>query len=418
LGGELDVDAMQRALNQIVTRHEILRTRFVKLHGEVRQVVAPKLKIPLRQVDLSHQNPLAAEQEALCLTAEESARPFDLSHGPLLRALLIRVCDDDHILLFCLHHIVTDGWSTGILTYEFNSLYDALASGRPVALDPLPIQYADFAVWQRTVSANQLEQKLDYWRKKCAAPLCLAGIETRKRTPLAASPGATRSVRFAPGLTRELSRLASDSNATLFMVALAAFKVVLHGYSGQTDIIVGTDSSGRDNPQLDGLVGFFINQLVLRTDLRGDPTFSGILARVRQTTLEAYAHQDVPFDKIVSAVNPPREAGRPPLLRYKFLLQAIPEKERRALGLRVGKIELASSRSRFDITIALSEEDGTLGGVVEYRTDLFAASEIARLIRRFESVLLLIARDPAARLSSIVRAMTRAVSMATSSAFI
>ena len=406
LRGPLEPGLCASALNAIVARHEILRTRLVEVNGEPRQRIAPGAQVPFPQVDLSGLLPDTAEREVHAIAESEATRTFDLMHGPLLRVMLVRLAPEDHVLLFTLHHIVNDGWSTGVLLHEFSALYPSLAAGAATPLDPLPVQYADYAVWQRrSLEGGALERQLDYWRQKLAGPLPRLEFHWTRPPGVGrqASAGIAR-LSFTPELTAELRRLSRGHDATLFMTLLAAFKALLHRYTGDTDVLVGTDVAGRSVAELKPLIGFFVNQLVLRTDLGGDPSFAELLARVREVTLAAYAQQDVPFDRVVSAVNPERSTDRAPLIRYKLLLTAIPEAERSPIGLQASRLEQVATRSRFDLTLAFAEEERALRGVMEYRADLFAEADMERFGARYEALLRAVVADPGRRLSELAAA--------------
>ncbi|HEX7240350.1 MAG TPA: amino acid adenylation domain-containing protein, partial [Longimicrobiaceae bacterium] len=311
LGGGLHPGALEHALSEVVRRHEALRTRFPVVDGEPVQHVDPPRPVPIPRVDLRGAAPERREGELARLAAEEARRPFDLAAGPLLRATLVRLDDAQHALLFTLHHVVSDGWSMGVLVRETFEAYAARVEGRAPALPGLPVQYADFAVWQREwLTGETLERQLAYWRERLTgAPPVLDLPTDRARPAQRAGRGAWCALRVEPALTEGVRALSRREGATTFMTLLAAFSTLLARYSGQTDVVVGTPIAGRGRGETEGLIGFFLNTLALRVDLGGDPAFRDLLGRVRETTLGAYAHQDVPFERIIEEVQPARSLG-------------------------------------------------------------------------------------------------------------
>jgi len=402
LEGPLDVPALQRTLDEIVRRHESLRTTFPLSGERPVQAVAPSLKVPVRSLDVSHLPD--REREALRLAAEEARRPFDLSRGPLVRACLVRLADREHLLLLAMHHIISDGWSMGVLAGEVGALYRAFAAGEASPLEELPVQYADFSVWQREwLEGPALAAQLDYWRRQLSG-LPLLQLPTGK-APTAA-PSYRGSVHFfevGEELTRSLRALSLGEGATLFMTLLAAFKALLHRHSGQTDIVVGTDTANRFPLETERLIGFFVNQLVLRTDLSGTPTFRELLGRVQAVTLAAYEQQDVPFDRLVEALRPDRAASRTPLFQAKLVLQNSPLDPLRLPGLRLSAVSLAggTETAKFDLLLTFVETGGGLNVALEYSTDLFDAEGVGRLARQFVGVLRQVAERPDARLGEL-----------------
>jgi hypothetical protein len=324
--GLLNVAALEQSLNEIVQRHETLRTTFSAVQGEPMQVINPTLALTLAVTDLQQLPEAKREAEVRRLAGQEARRPFDLSQGPLLRATLLRLGEKDHVLLLTMHHIVSDGWSMGVLFREVSVLYEAFATGEPSPLSELPIQYADFAVWQRQwLQGEVLEKQLDYWRKQLeAAPPLLELLTDRPRPTIQAYRGARQALILPPSLTEALKALSLREEVTLFMMLLAGFKTLLYRYTGQGDIIVGSPIANRNRVEIEGLIGFFVNTLVLRTDLSENPTFRQLLRRVREVCLEAYAHQDLPFEKLVEELQPERNLGYSPLFQVMFILQNAP----------------------------------------------------------------------------------------------
>ena len=321
--GDFDKAAFAFAVNEIVRRHEALRTTFVVRDGVAAQAIAPALEIAIPVVDLGALDCELQEAEALCLASEEARRPFDLALGPLLRATTLDLGvrpstgEREHIVMFTLHHIVSDGWSSGVLIREFVALYEAFVAGRPSPLPDLTIQYADYAVWQREwLQGEVLERQLAYWRDRLAgAPPTLDLPTDRPRPATQDHAGATHHFTVGKDIAERLASLGRREGATLFMTLLAAFQLLLSRYSGQRDISVGTPVANRRRLELEGLIGFFVNTLVMRTDLSGDPSFRALLARARETVLGAQAHQDLPFERLVEELQPTRDVSRDPLFQ-------------------------------------------------------------------------------------------------------
>ncbi|HEV7376650.1 MAG TPA: condensation domain-containing protein, partial [Pyrinomonadaceae bacterium] len=302
----LDVPALERSLNEVVRRHEVLRTTFTIVNGQPVQMIAPSLKLPLQVIDLSNLSPLEKETEASRLSSEEARSPFDLSSGPLVRATLLRLGAEESVLLLTMHHITSDGWSLDVLSRELRALYAAFHEGRSSPLTELPIQYADFAVWQREwLQGEALESQLSYWKKQLTgAPSALELPTDRPRPFVPTYRGASQSHGLSEDVAVSLKALSQREGVTLFMTLLAAFNLLLHRYTHQSDIVLGSPIAGRNRAETEGLIGFFVNTLVMRTDLSGDPGFRELLGRVKEVALGAYAHQDLPFEKLVEAISP------------------------------------------------------------------------------------------------------------------
>src|SRR5262245_14779273 len=325
LSGPLDVSSLQKALAHIVTRHESLRTTFVAVDGNPVQIIngGQAVDMPVEDLRDCPASTRAAEMERLLRRAVVS--PFDLSKDLMLRTLLLRLTDDDHILLLVTHHIASDAWSSDILWKELATLYQAFTAGQTSPLRPLPIQYADYAVWQRHwLHGEALETQLAYWKQQLTSGPTLQLPPDRPRPPVHSSRGALQSVALAQELSEGLKALRRKEGVTLFMALLAAFQTLLHRYTGQDDIAVGSPIAGRTRIELEGLIGFFVNTLVLRTDFSGNPTFRELLSRVREVALGAYAHQDVPFEKLVEELQPERTLSRSPLFQVMFAFQNAP----------------------------------------------------------------------------------------------
>jgi len=389
LSGELDGEALRGALNELVRRHEVLRTRFGEQDGQPVQVIAPELTVALAIEDLQECAPAAREAEAQRRARAEAEAPFDLARGPLIRARLFRLAPSEHWLLIVLHHIVTDGWSSGVLTRELTALYGALHRREASPLPPLPVQYADYALWQREwLQGPVLEQQVAYWRQALAGLPTLDLPSDRPRPVVASFRGGQIQFTVPGPLTRSLKDLSRSEGATLFMSLLAAFQVLLHRYSGQDDIAVGVPTAGRTRPQLEGLIGFFVNTLVLRGDLAGNPGFTQFLQRTRDRALDAYSHQDLPFEKLVEELAPKRDLSRNPLFQASLAFQNTPRGHWQLPGLDVRRIEgIHTGAAKFDLAMSLTEREGELAGSVEYASDLFDAGTIERLAGHFVTLL-------------------------------
>ena len=401
--GALDLAALRAALDAIVARHETLRTRIAVRDGLPARTVAEPGAVELVMRDLAECG--EAEREGSLRREIEAAarRPFDLAADPMLRATLFRLAPDEHVLLLVLHHIAADGWSLQILNRELAALYTAHASGRLPTLPPLAIQYADYAGWQRQqLDGERLAAQVAYWTRQLrGAPPALALLTDRPRPPWLASPGARRTGSIAPALTGALRALGQREGVTLFMVLLAAFQTLLHRHSGQDDIVVGSPTAGRMLVETEGLIGFFVNTLALRTDLRGDPTFRALLARVRETALAAFAHQDLPFEKLVEELRPERTLSRTPIFQVMFALQNAPRTPLALPGLTVVPLPVEPAVAKFDLVLDVTEEGGGLTTVIEYNADLFDAATIDGMGRQFGTLLEGIVADPGRPLSGL-----------------
>jgi amino acid adenylation domain-containing protein len=403
LTGLLNVAALEQSLNEIVHRHEALRTTFVMVDGQPAQVIAPVLRITLPVVDLQHVPETEREAEVQQLATKEARRPFDLAQGPLLRAILLRLTETEHVFLLTMHHIVTDGWSMGVFFRELAVLYEAFAAGRPSPLSRLLVQYADFAVWQRQwLQGEVLETQLAYWQQQLAcAPPVLELPTDHPRSPIQTFRGASQSFILSATLTEALKALSQRNGVTLFMTLLAAFKVLLYRYTGQTDILVGTPVANRNRSEIEGLMGFFVNTLVLRTDLSGNPTFQELLQRVSETALGAYAHQDIPFERLVEALRPERNLSRQPLFQVMFILQNAPMEPLELPGLNSSLLEVDTGTARFDLTLSMGENEQGLIGSLVYNTDLFDVATISRMAGHFQTLLAGIVTNLQQRLSEL-----------------
>jgi amino acid adenylation domain-containing protein len=387
--GELSPPLLEATLGEVVRRHEALRTTFQLRGGKPAQVIAPPWRWILPQVDLSGLPERLGLAEALRLAQEEAVRPFDLERGPLLRASLLRLEPAEHVLLLAMHHIVSDGWSMGVLVREITAIYRAAAAGRPSPLPELPLQYADFAVWQRRwLAGDELERQLGYWRGHLAgAPASLNLPFDRLRPATPAHHGGRVSALLDPDLSRELGRFALGREATLFMVLLSGFQALLSRLTGQQDVLVGSPIANRNRAEIEPLIGFFVNTLVLRGDLAGDPPFRELLTRTRGTTLEAYAHQDLPFEQLVEALRPQRTLAMNPLFQVLFALQNQPAEAVELPGLSLSSVEFKKDMSRFDLELGVWEMGGSILLDLVYSAELFDRPTLERAVISFETLL-------------------------------
>ncbi|MGZ3459297.1 MAG: non-ribosomal peptide synthetase, partial [Archangium sp.] len=401
--GHLDVEALERSFGELVRRHESVRMTFRAQEGRPLQVPLPVSELSLAVVELQHLPADAREAEARRLSREEAGRPFDLARGPLLRASLLKLGEREHVLLLTMHHIISDGWSMGVLIREMAALYEAFSSGQPAPLPEPALQYADYAAWQRRwLQGEALETQLSYWKQQLdGAPQLLELPTDRPRPAMPTFRGAHLSVRLPLALTEALEELSRREGATLFMTLMSAFQVLLSRYTGQQDVLVGTDIANRTRADTEGLIGFFINQLVMRGRLDEAPTFRELLARTRQTALAAYAHQDLPFEELVRVLNPDRSGGHAPLFQTKLILQNAPTAAIELPGLTLTPLEVESGSARMDLLVALMETEDGLACTWEYSTDLFEASTIERMAGHFQRLLEGIAAHPEQRLADV-----------------
>ncbi|MFJ9106246.1 SDR family NAD(P)-dependent oxidoreductase [Streptomyces sp. NPDC102405] len=408
LTGDLDTAALEAALNHVVQRHEALRTTFTVVDEEPVQVIAPAtpMRIPVLDVPAEEQPPAenpAERPEVQQAILRHIRQPFDLGTGPLLRVTLLRLAPSDHVLVICMHHIISDGWSLGIFARELNEAYRACTAGRPPAWDPLPAQYADFAEWQRdTLQGDALGKELAYWREQLAGELPHLSLPTDHPRPAVQSfRGARHGFTLPPELTKAVKEVGRRYGTTPFMTLLTAFSALLHRYTQQTDLIVGSPIAGRGLTQVEPLIGLFVNTLALRTDLSGDPTFATLLERVRDTCVGAYAHQDLPFEKLVEDLQPERDPGRNPLFQVMFALQNPPKEELDLPGVEVAALEYERWSARFDLEAHFWEYPDHFSGALVYNTDLFEPESIERLAGHLERLLRDAVADPACRLSEL-----------------
>ena len=401
--GRLDQLALEQAFGEILRRHEALRTTFATQASRAFQVVGAAQPVPLRLVDVRQSSPADQLTQIRRWAAEEAARPFDLATGPLLRLTLLALDEQEHVLLLTAHHAVFDGWSIGVLVEELSALYQTFASGHPSRLQELSVQYADYAVWQRDwLQDGVFETQLAHWKDRLRdAPPLLELPSDRPRPPVQRFQGASQSILLSDRLTKELNAFSRTEGATLFMTLLAAFQVLLHRYTGQQDILVGTPIAGRDRVEIEGLIGLFINTLVLRADMQGDPSFSELLAQTRKVALDAYAHQALPFEKLVDELEVERDLSRTPLIQVMFSLQNAPRQDVNLPELTFHPLELEQTTAQLDLTFDFEETEQGLRGSLTYNTDLFESGSIQRMLGNFETLLAGIITNPEQRLSEL-----------------
>lgn len=401
--GVLDVPALEKTFAELLRRHEVLRSRFEERSGSLVSTILPAEPFRLEAEPVSGATLEDREGEAGRIAQAESELPFDLSTGPLMRARLLRLSSEHHVLLFTNHHIVSDAWSAGVLFHELSALYSAFSKGESSPLTDLALQYGDFAEWQRSrMQGGALEEQLAYWREHLKeAPAFLELPVDYPRPALQTFAGEVETFSFSPALSAALRDLSRREDATLFMTLLAAFQALLFRYTDQTDIIVGTPIASRNRPELEGLIGFFVNSLALRTDLSGSPTFRELLARVREVALGAYAHQDLPFEKLVEDLHPGRDLGRNAIFQVMIALKNTPSGEIRWPGLEVDWVEIGRKTSKFDLSLFLDDSPEGLTGAIEYATDLFERDTIRRTIGHLREFLVGVTANPNARVDTV-----------------
>ena len=389
LEGELDLDLLQRALDALVDRHEVLRTTYSVIDGLPMQVIVPSAPVELNVVDLRSLPADDRDAEAQRILKNESRFAFDLESGPVLRPTVIRLADDEHILMLVLHHVATDGWSRSVLYHDLTVLYETLRDGRAPSLPPLAIQYADYAVWQRKwLEGGIVDSQLEYWKRKLrGAPSRLDLPTDFQRPPVRSYIGDQISVILDMESREGLRAVARRSDATLFVALLAAFATLLQRYSGQDDVVVGTPFAGRNRTELESMVGYFINPLALRIDLSGDPTFDELVVRARETTLEAFAHADVPYETVVRATNPQRDLSQTPVFQAMMVLHNPAWQTQRPKfqpeGIRSAEITHEKGWAKFDVLLGMSERTTGLNTTWEYSTELFKPATVRRMMDHF-----------------------------------
>lgn len=401
--GKLDLIALEKALNEIVRRHEILRTNFVAVEGRPLQAIGTHCALPLTVVDLSSLSRDEQQRECDRCLQDEARRSFDLSRDLLLRVLLIRRGATEHMLMLTMHHIISDGWSLGIFFRELAAIYRGFVAGEPAELPELPVQFADYALWEREqLREATVDKLLGYWKKQLSGTLPVLDLPIdRPRTATATFRGASQVVQLSRPLTQALKTLSQHEGVTLFMTLLAAFQVLLHRCTGQHDILVGSALAGRRKLELENLIGFFVNTLVFRGDLSGDPTFKELLGRTRETTLAAFAHQDLPFERLVQELGPDRAVRQNPLFQVMFVLQNAVMSPVALPDLNLEPLDVDNGTAKFDLTLQMLESPQGLRAALEYNVDLFESATIARLLKCFETLLENLTAHPEERISRL-----------------
>ena len=394
--GDLNVSALKQAIAKIIDRHEVLRTHFLSVDGKPIQVIDPEATLQIVEMNWQHLPQIDQELQVENYIQQEVHTPFDLSQGPLVRVTLLQLAPQESILLITMHHIISDGWSIAVFVQELFALYQAYSQGKPNPLPELSIQYADYALWQRQwLTGKRQDKQLQYWQQQLAGAPCLLTLPNdHPRPPVQTHRGHTQRFELDKQLTQQLEKLSDDNGSTLFMTLLAAFAVLLFRYSGQDDILIGSPIANRNRPEIESLIGFFVNTLVLRTRLQGNPSFAQLLRQVREVTLEAYQHQDVPFEQVVEALQPERTLSYSPLFQVMFVLQNIPMCPLELPGVSLTPLRLETQTAKFDLLLSMEQTETGLVGSWEYSTDLFEAETIAQMAGHFQTLLVAIASNP------------------------
>jgi amino acid adenylation domain-containing protein/thioester reductase-like protein len=401
--GLLDVEVLEQAIAEIIKRHEVLRTTFPTVDGSPIQAIAPTLDLTLMVIDLQSLPEVDQLSEVQRLATEEAHLPFDLAKGPLLRGILLKLSESEYVLVFTVHHIVFDGWSMGILIKELTILYKAFSTRNPSPLPELTIQYADFAHWQRQwLCGKVLEDQLAYWKQQLSGDISVLQLPIDKARSLVQTfQEASQSIVLSKTLTKAIKTISEQSGATLFMTLLAAFQTLLYRYTGQEAISVGSPIANRNRSEIEGLIGFFANTLVLRVHLSGDFSFLELLKLVQEVALGAYANQDLPFEQIIAELNPDRKLSRTPLFQVMFVFQNTPLETLVLPGLVLSPLEVNNKTAKFDLTLSMEEREEGLIGAFKYNTDLFDVSTISRMVGHFQTLLEGIVANPQQKISEL-----------------
>jgi pristinamycin I synthase 3 and 4 len=401
--GEFRSPTLEQTLNEIIRRHETLRTSFGTQDGEAVQIIAPRAILELPVIDLSRVPARERDFQAEQLATQAASAPFDLAAGPLIRTLLMRVGPREHMLIITMHHIISDGWSIGVLVKELSSIYNGFSQAAPSALPELPIQYADFAIWQRErLRGAVLDEQLSFWKNQLeGAPEVINLATDRPRPPRPSFRGAKVPLELPADLGQGLKRMCQDSGATLFMGILAAFQLLLFRYTGNPDVVVGSPIANRNYRELEPLIGFFVNSLALRGDLSEVPAFTTHLVKVKESTLEAYAHQELPFERIVEELRPSRDIGHNPLFQVSIALQSAPVGELNLGGARVALQTLKNLTTRFDLEFQFWDHADLIRGFIIYSTDLFDETTVQRIVAHFQNVIGGAVLDPSIKVTGI-----------------
>ncbi|MGH1392474.1 MAG: amino acid adenylation domain-containing protein [Trichormus sp.] len=403
LTGILDVELLERSLNTIIQRHEVLRTNFKTVDGNPVLQIQPSVTLPLNLIDLQTFNPIEQDEEVRHLALKEAQTPFDLARDVLLRVKILQLAKDENVVLFTMHHIVSDGWSMEILVKELATLYTAFSSNKASPLPELAIQYVDFAIWQRQwLQGEVLETQLDYWRQQLGGILPVLQLPTDyPRGRVQTFRGAIESFSLSLQLSQGIINLAKNAGVTPFITLLTAYKILLHRYTGQTDILVGTPVANRHRREIEGLIGFFVNTLVLRTNLADNPSFQELLQQLRTTNWQAYDHQDIPFEKLVEVLQPERDLSFNPLFQVKFRLENAPTKKLELPGLTITPVNRTEASAKLDLSLDMYETSEGFVGAFEYNRDLFAPETINRMVGHFQTLLTAIVENPQNRISEL-----------------
>jgi len=401
--GKIDVQLLETAINKTVERHEVLRTVFKTSDGKPRQVIHPQLSIPLERHDLKNLSPRERQKQVEKIARQEAIRPFDLSNGPLLRTLLLNLSPGKNVFLLTMHHIICDGWSMDLFVNEVIGVYTALSRNEPIPFKPLPIQYADFAHWQRRIFENDaIKDQIEYWKTKLADVPAMLDLPTDRPRPAVQSyHGRKKFFELPDDLSVRVVKFAREKHTTPFVALLAVFYVLLHRYSGQDVICIGTPIAGRNRKELEALIGFFVNTLTLKVDLMDALSFSNLVDRVQSTVKEALAHQDVPFEQLLNALDVERNTSFSPLFQVMFSHQRAPEKALAQTDLTFEPLQVDSGTAKFDLTLSVVEDKDSFRAMLEYNTDLFDAETIGRMIAHYENILQKVVADPDINISSV-----------------
>ncbi|MBD1924290.1 condensation protein [Microcoleus sp. FACHB-831] len=402
LKGQLNIAALEQTFQEIIQRHEVLRTNFALVDGEAVQVISDTATFTLPIINLQALADTKQQAEIQRLAVEEAQTPFNLSKELLLRGKLLQLSDSEYVLLFTMHHIISDGWSMGVLIREVAALYPAFCTAKSSHLPELPIQYADFAVWQRQyLQGEELDKQLSYWKQQLGGALPVLELPTDIRPTVPTFKGAQHLFVIPLSLTEAIKNLCQQEEVTLFMALLAGFQTLLYCYTKQEDIRLGSPIASRSRVELEGLIGFFVNTLVLRTNLSGNPTFRELLVRSRQVCLQAYAHQDVPFEKLVEELQPERKIGQNPLYQAWFVLQNTPTPPLELPGLTMRLLDSKTTTARHDLLLDIWESASGWHCTFEYKTDLFNRATISRIAQSFQTLLHQVVIQPNSNLSEL-----------------
>ena len=403
IDGRFDIRFFEQAIKEVIRRHDILRTTFGSINGVPYQIIAPELNFKLEVCDLSNSSSSEQQSEVAYLAKKESRYVFDLAKVPLFRVLLIRLNDREHVLLLTMHHIISDRWSLGILKRELTILYNTYSQGNNTCLPELSVQYADFAEWQRQLLTGEvLQSQLTYWKQQLAdAPVLLDLPADHSRPAVQRYRGDIVKFTLSVELTRKLRDLGHQSEGTLYMTLLAAFATLLYRYTNQEDLVIGSPIANRQRSELESLIGFFVNTLALRVNLKGNPPFSELLKTVRHIALDAYAHQDLPFEKLVEELQPERSMSYSPLFQVMFILQNAPKTAFELSNISLTPLDMNTGTAKFDLTFSLTESEHGIKGDLKYNTDLFTLERIERMVSHFQILLESVATNPKGKIANL-----------------